>query len=286
MYRLKIHIFKIENSKNIFKNKMFSNLVVKIIYSDIGSYSTGIMISDGFILTCAHCYLGDNFTLSLSPEFNIVENKPEYECVYYKNENSDLCIMYFERIEKSISHLNLNYPKFLKKECQIGDKTFSWGFPFSDKAAKNPDLIKGIISSPLDKCGCFKIQAPINNGNSGGPVFIKNKENGNFELSGIVVSKSAIQECKEKLQFDSEIMEFEKSLMPFVENLKINKITSILQKLHERVRKIDYYATYGFGSFISINIIVEFLTECSNRIVMNEKIREKAKKVLTENFNT
>jgi len=139
-------------------------------------YGTGFFVSDnGIIVTCAHILEGN-----VKPVVKI--SNIEYPVqILTKDIKTDLAVLkinYKNPYHFKISNFNL---------VNLGDKVYVLGFPLSDILGSDIRLTDGIVSA---KSGInsdqmyFQISAPIQPGNSGGPII-----NSNLEVIGITAAK-------------------------------------------------------------------------------------------------
>jgi S1-C subfamily serine protease len=140
------------------------------------SNGTGFFInSDGNIMTCAHVISGAKNIV-----VNINENQYNATVVLI-NTNTDLAII-------KINYPNNYYFTVSESETEdIGNKIYTLGFPLANILGTDIRLTDGIISAKngIDSNPTyFQISAPIQPGNSGGPIF-----NEKFQLIGITSSK-------------------------------------------------------------------------------------------------
>jgi S1-C subfamily serine protease len=73
-----------------------------------------------------------------------------------------------------------------KQPTRIGSKVFTVGFPRIDKFGKTPKLSVGVVSAInglADNTSTYRLELPIHQGNSGGPLV-----NTNGEVVGIIAS--------------------------------------------------------------------------------------------------
>lgn len=147
------------------------------ILSKTGS-GTGFMIGeDGLILT-AHHVVGDDS----EPEINLASGKIKTKLIK-SSEEFDLALL---KIVGDRSTLGLAYKLPLVESYQLGDDVYSVGYPGNTFTAGSASLSKGIISRiltnnqlsltnkdlPFD-LELVQFDAPVNPGNSGGPLLNK-----------------------------------------------------------------------------------------------------------------
>jgi V8-like Glu-specific endopeptidase len=140
------------------------------------SSGTGFFVSgDGIIVTCAH-------VIEEGTRITVKVNNSEYTAqVLTKNTNTDLAIL-------KINYRNPAHFKITNfNTANLGDKVFVLGFPLSSLLGSDIRLTDGIVSA---KSGMnsdqtyFQLSAPVQPGNSGGPIF-----NSKFEILGIAAAK-------------------------------------------------------------------------------------------------
>ena len=140
------------------------------------STGTGFFITaDGVIVTCAHVVQDAN-TIRVT-----VGNNSYNADLLAINMDTDVAILKINRRPSKYFRLaNFN-------NANLGDKVFVLGFPLSGLLSSDIRLTDGILSA---KSGLgtdqtyFQISAPIQPGNSGGPIF-----NERFEILGIAAAK-------------------------------------------------------------------------------------------------
>jgi len=142
----------------------------------INSVGTGFFISaDGYIITCAHV-VEDARVIGIW----IGENRYRAELVGL-DKDTDVAIL-------KINHRPSRFFRLANfASAKIGDRVYALGFPLTHLLGSEIRATDGIISAfsgfRSDQSN-FQISAPIQPGNSGGPVF-----NTNFEVLGIASSK-------------------------------------------------------------------------------------------------
>jgi len=137
--------------------------------SELGS---GFIVSpDGLILTNAHVVEGAESTVTV-----VLHNGQQLsaDVVGYDADGRDLAIL------KVYNQRNLPNLTFARPESiQTGDQVFAIGSPLGETGS----LSSGVISRILSARGLIQTDAPINRGNSGGPLL-----NINAEVVGVNVS--------------------------------------------------------------------------------------------------
>jgi S1-C subfamily serine protease len=138
------------------------------------SLGTGFLVSeDGYVLTAAHV-VNNAKNISIS-----IDDTPRKAKLVKIDTTNDVAIL---KIAGSFSPVILGDAK----EAKLGDDVFTVGFPNIAVQGVSPKLTQGVISSLngiRDDPTSFQISTPIQPGNSGGPLVLKN---GN--VVGIVVS--------------------------------------------------------------------------------------------------
>jgi S1-C subfamily serine protease len=144
------------------------------------STGTGFFISEDYIITCSH-------VLTEANTITIVKNGSKYNATkIMDNPSLDFALL---RISRYKSNKYFTVSKFLNEK--IGNKLYTLGFPLSNILGSDIRVTDGIISS---KSGInsdpiyFQLSAPIQPGNSGGPVI-----NEKFAVIGIASSKISDQ---------------------------------------------------------------------------------------------
>jgi hypothetical protein len=155
----------------------FLLIFLGLVYGQSGKSSgTGFFVSEnGIIVTCAHVIEdGKKITVKIGNNEYIAQ-------VLSKNTSTDLAIL-------KINYRNQYHFKIVNfNTVNLGDKVFVLGFPLSDLLGSDIRLTDGIVSA---KNGInsdqthFQLSAPVQPGNSGGPIM-----NSNFEAIGVAAAK-------------------------------------------------------------------------------------------------
>jgi len=140
------------------------------------STGTGFFVSgNGTIVTCAH-------VITDATKVTVIVNNNEYTAVVLaKNEATDTAVLQIN-FRPTYHFAIANFA-----EVSLGDKVYVLGFPLSHLLGTDIRLTDGIVSA---KSGIgsdqtyFQISAPIQPGNSGGPIF-----NSKFEVVGVAAAK-------------------------------------------------------------------------------------------------
>ncbi len=128
-------------------------------------FGTGFLVSeDGYILTAAH-------VVNHSNNINVYVNESPRKAKLIKIDAAhDVAIL---KTTGSFSAVFLGDAQ----EAKLGDNVFTIGFPNITVQGVSPKLTKGVISSLngiRDDPTSFQISTPIQPGNSGGPLVLKN----------------------------------------------------------------------------------------------------------------
>ena len=153
--------------------KVVSESVVNVVQLDsdtnFHSMASGVIIDDGSkVLTCSHC-VEENFKNGILVDKS--KNLVKIGNVIFKDEKRDIAIIDFGRVIGVSARITTS------SALEIGNEIFTIGFPYSLNSAKT--LTTGNIAAFEN--GLIKIDASVNNGNSGGPLF-----NTNGDVVGIV----------------------------------------------------------------------------------------------------
>ena len=148
------------------------------------SCGTGFALSsDGYIVTNHHVVDGaTNINVrGVNGDFS-----KTYKCkVVIEDKNNDLSILRIEEVGFSV--LGTIPYCIVNKTCDVGNYIFCLGYPLRETMGDEVKLTNGIISSKSGFQGditTYQITAPVQPGNSGGPLF-DNKGN----LIGIINAK-------------------------------------------------------------------------------------------------
>lgn len=148
----------------------------KPLSSDVSpsGFGSGLLVKGGYVLTCWHVVEGaERVSISL-------DGKGHVASIVQKDAANDIAILKVSGVEVGAS---LNF----SDEVKLGEKVFTLGYPHPDLQGSNVKFTTGSISSLTginNSPRYFQISAPLQSGNSGGPLF---DEYGN--LVGIVAAK-------------------------------------------------------------------------------------------------
>lgn len=147
------------------------------------SYGTGSAISSDLILTCYHV-VKDGKQISVRGINGKFDTSYSAQIIFY-DEDLDIA---FIKIPPQTIKINSSLPYTLKKEnSEVGESIFVLGYPLQNTMGQEIKLTTGVISSNsgfLGDTSLLQISAPIQPGNSGGPVFDNHRN-----LIGIVSAK-------------------------------------------------------------------------------------------------
>lgn len=156
--------------------------------SHIAGSGTGFALANGFIVTNNHVINGAK-TITIKG-INGNFQKAYTASVVTVDKNNDLAIIQInDPAFKGISKIPYNISS---KTSEVGSSVFVLGYPLRNSMGDEIKLTNGIISSKSGYQGditCYQISAPLQPGNSGGPLF---DSKGN--LIGVVNAKLTIAE--------------------------------------------------------------------------------------------
>ena len=155
----------------------FNLTVVDTKGPPIEMQGSGFIISpDGYVLTCAHVVTGVH-------EATIWVAGVRYPCrVLNSNTNLDLALLKVDGDHPPFHPLRLESGK----DYSLGENVYIMGFPLADVLGTSPRLNNGLISAKVgmnDDTNFVQISAPVQPGNSGGPLM-----NANGQVIGVVSS--------------------------------------------------------------------------------------------------
>jgi S1-C subfamily serine protease len=165
--------------------KYFPSATDKInIPSDVATSGTGFAISsNGYIVTNNHVTDGAKTikVRGVNGDFSKAYNAK----ISIEDKKNDLSIIKID--DPSFTSLGVVPYVFSGKSCEVGSSVFCLGYPLRSSMGDEVKLTNGIISSKTGYQGditTYQITAPVQPGNSGGPLF---NDNGN--LVGIINAK-------------------------------------------------------------------------------------------------
>jgi S1-C subfamily serine protease len=152
--------------------------------SDITSSGTGFALSnDGYIITNYHVIEGAT-TITVKGLNGVFSNSYKAKIVV-SDKTNDLAIIQVE--DNSFSNISKIPYTFKNHPSDVGENVFVLGYPLRATMGDEIKLTNGIISSKTGFQGditSYQISAPVQPGNSGGPLFDKS---GN--IIGVINSK-------------------------------------------------------------------------------------------------
>lgn len=141
---------------------------VVLIRNTIGSLGAGFFIDTHTIATACHVVHDDAFVLV----YKKGSEKALLGKVIAKSKDSDIAILTVATEQPN------EYLKLTKRKQRVGDSVYTIGHPLGLKYSLSAGIISHVdrktMSGELN--GVIQIDAPINGGNSGGPVFSKKGE--------------------------------------------------------------------------------------------------------------
>lgn len=164
-----------DNATIIFKRALQSIIEITADFSDKSTSGTGILLKDNFILTNAHIVSMDfEFALSICGNFKDDINNYNLEIISI-DEELDLALLKIE---------NLNYlPVFIEDiPVKTGEKVYAIG----NAIGQGLSIVEGIVSDAnriVNGISYIMHTAPVNPGNSGGPLY-----NGTGKIIGMIAS--------------------------------------------------------------------------------------------------
>lgn len=213
--------------------------------SDIGSSGlkssgSGVFIStDGLIATNSHVVSGENgIKIMVSNELGVAEYNAE---IVLKDDVNDVAIL---RIKDELFVPLSKLPYGISERTDVGEDIFTIGYPMSTVMGANSKVTDGIISSNTgikDDVRYLQLTAPIQPGNSGGPLF---NESGN--IVGLTTSKlngDAVNAPIENVNYAIKSVYVLNIINMIPSNNAINNSTSDLSNmsLKEKVRILKNY---------------------------------------------
>lgn len=176
----------------------------KIINKNGTSYGTGFLFnSAGYILTNNHVVNG------ASKIYIQLSDGKKVECsLISSNEENDIAII---KPKNNASYFSGSFPlKLNLRNAEVGSEVFTLGYPLVDKMGTEIKATSGIISSNSGYQGdktTYQISAPIQPGNSGGPLFnskgevigmtnakLKGAENASYAIKASILSNFIISD--------------------------------------------------------------------------------------------
>lgn len=232
-------------------------IVSRYVFKDDISYDYVQGIAENLIKENSYTYSGNGsgFFIDksgfIATNFHVIDGAKEIEVEFIFNNK---VVNYSAELIKSdkiidLAIIKINDPKFIETDDipynllmdlkPTGSSIFTLGYPYGDVLSSDMKFSNGTISSNLgidDEISRFQISAPIQPGNSGGPVLdsegnligviverlnkdLYNAENVNFAIK-IPYLKNLIDVLPEKIKLPSSIVLAGKSLNEQIEQLK------------------------------------------------------------------
>jgi len=156
---------------------LFSGLTLSLGAQDGKSTGTAFVVNaEGYLLTCAHC-------VKDAGKVEVALGGQSYEAaVLGTDEPHDLAVLQISA--KGLSALPLGN----SNAVEVGEEVRAFGFPLASVLGANVKVTRGTVSGIETKEAqkSFQIDAPVNPGNSGGPLV-----NEKGEVIGVVNAKLA-----------------------------------------------------------------------------------------------
>lgn len=241
-------------------------IISRYVFKDDISYDYVQGIAEKLIKENSYTYSGNGsgFFIDksgfIATNFHVIEGAKEIEVEVISNNK---VVNYSAELIKAdkiidLAIIKINDPKFMAMDeipynflmdlKPIGSSIFTLGYPYGDVLSSDIKFSNGTISSNMgieDEISRFQISAPIQPGNSGGPVLdsegnligviverlnkdLYNSENVNFAIK-IPYLKNLIDVLPEKIKLPSSIELAGKSLNEQIEQLK-NYVVKIKTK--------------------------------------------------------
>lgn len=130
---------------------------------------TGFALNDGYIITNNHVVDGAKSIVILGVNGNNEEYKAEVVSV---DRNNDLALVKIN--DSRFSGFNSVPYAVSNRMCEVGEDVFVLGYPLTSYMGDEIKLTNGIVSSRSGYQGdvsTYQISAPVQPGNSGGPMF-------------------------------------------------------------------------------------------------------------------
>ena len=133
---------------------------------------TGFALTNGYIVTNHHVVDGANSIIVMGVNGNSTQYKAKVVGV---DKNNDLALIKIE--DYRFSGFSKVPYAVRNRQCEVGEDIFVLGYPLTTYMGDEIKLTNGIISSRSGYQGdvsSYQISAPVQPGNSGGPMFDKN----------------------------------------------------------------------------------------------------------------
>lgn len=210
--------------KLISYNENKSSLFIQESESTEASSGTAFFVSKNLLISCYHC-IHD----SIKNYIMFDDNTKKYEVIVLKTiPTYDICLLKLkDKINKEYEYLEFSY-----KSLNLGDKIVVAGYPLK---SENLKLVDGIISGyeNLD----YQISAPVNPGNSGGPLIYNNKVYG--IVSYKIIESEGMSFCKAITYMKEWINYIYTSKLSTEVNIRIPELKIKFCNGHKKL--FDYY---------------------------------------------
>ncbi|MDP2277952.1 MAG: serine protease [Nitrospirota bacterium] len=222
--------------------KKVKNSIVQVIALNgqtiISNGSGSVIDSGSLVLTCAHCVI-PNAQMAIAHPSQV--NTAIYGNVIFSDQGADIAIIQFTQIIGTpVSFQN-------SSTCEVGNGAFVVGFPMG--VGEQTLHSAHIASITTGSTSHLRIDASVNHGNSGGPLF-----NLNGEQIGVVNAKHGSLS-----QFLSQVKNARPSAMISIDG--IDPVQAIQQLINEMQRNLNL----GIGYAIPTQRIKSFhpiLSKC------------------------
>ena len=194
------------------------------------SFGTGFLInSKGYLITNYHV-IEDAKTIYVT-----LNNGTKTECLLIASDkDNDLALLKIKEGSKNFVHTKTF--RFNFKTSEVGSDVFTLGYPLIDKMGTEIKVTSGIISSSTGYQGdktTYQITAPIQPGNSGGPLFnnkgevigitnakLKGAENASYAIKAVYLNNLIINEG---VSFNNSLENINVSALPLPQKIQILK---------------------------------------------------------------
>jgi len=242
------------------------------MYSISSTSGTGFFISikPTLILTCYHVVKNAVNIEIINKQNDIYTAK-----IIYIYPDDDLAVL---KVDKIIEDIEILKFKFIKNKENL--KVYAVGFPLgSNNIIKTKGIISGFTNSYI------QVDTTVNEGNSGGPLLIKNKKKKTYNVIGVIVSKF-IGDNIENTNFAIPIYRFYITIDYLINNPKVNIIKKPLirfeipietfkyQKIYQNQLKLNYFPKNinNYDKYINSKIGI-LITKISDNFYFNKYLK-------------
>lgn len=205
------------------------------VSSDEEWTGTGFALNNGYIVTNNHVVENSNSIVVIGINGNNIEYKARVVTTDKKN---DLALIKIEDYRFS-GFGNVPYA-ITRRQCEVGEDVFVLGYPLTSYMGEEIKLTNGIVSSRSGYQGditTYQISAPVQPGNSGGPMFDKNGNVVGIVNSGIPGAENVGYAIKSTYLFN-----LISSIIPLSNIPQTNHVQGA--SLSEKVKKVKNYVFY------------------------------------------